>query len=311
MKVRIVCSATSQNFNFSVHQAFIYDQTEAIKAAHPEVEFSYFFIRNGGLKGYLNAYFQLRKAIREEPCSMMHAHVALSGFICSLQFREPFICTFHGSDINKKFTRRLSAWVAFRSKVNVFVSNKLLSKSYYKKRAVVIPCGVDTEVFHPMDKTSCRKKLGLNPDGTYLLFSSAFDNPVKNFPLLQEALSLWEGTPPQVLELKGISRKDVPVWMNAADVCVLTSFSEGSSQFLKEALACNRPVISTPVGDASTLFEQVSNAKITTFAPAALKQDLLELLKTEASNGRECISAYDQKMITQKIYDLYNAISLF
>lgn len=308
MKVRIVCSGNIPDFKFEVHQAFIYDQVESIKKLDKQIEFDYFFISKGGVSGYLKAWKQLRLELRNNPCHTIHAHGGLSAFIAGLQFKEPVISTFHGSDINQPKIRLISGLAAGLSKISIFVSRALKNKAIIKGNSVVIPCGVDLNLFKPMDKTSCRDALGLSQNKKYVLFSSSFDNPVKNYPLLREAISFFKNEVPEVLELKGLRREEIPLYMNAADVCVLCSFTEGSPQFIKESMACNRPIVATPVGDIIELFGDTANCKTTTFEARDLFEKIKSLFLENKSNGRDRMKHYEQEKIASQIVNHYKKI---
>lgn len=308
MNVRIVCSGNQPDFDFKIHQAFIYDQVEAIASANPSIKFSYFFIRQKGAWGYLKEYKRFRVFIKENPCDLTHAHFGLAALLAVMQRKEPVIATFHGSDINNSKTRIISAVVNLLARASIFVSDGLKKKALTSVRSYVIPCGVDLSLFFPRDRNACCEELGLDPEKKYLLFASHFDNPVKNYKLLEEALITWDGDKPNVLELKNRTRAEVPILMNAADVCVLTSFSEGSPQFIKEALACNRPVMATDVGDISELIKGAENCRIVTFEPENVRQAIVLFLEQKASNGRKNMERFDNRVVAALVSDVYKSI---
>ncbi|MEY4109993.1 MAG: hypothetical protein RLZZ46_347 [Bacteroidota bacterium] len=308
MKVKIICSGNTPGFDFKKHQAFIYDQTEAIKSINNAVDFSFFFINGKGWKGYLRELKRLKKEIENSPCDIIHAHFGLACFFATLQSKVPVVSTFHGSDINNKIIKWFSAIASLRSHASIFVSNKLKNKAVIKKNPHVIPCGVDTNLFRPLDKTECRRMLNLDPSKKYILFSSAFSNPVKNFELLKSAINIWGPNPPEVLELWNKAREEVPLWMNAADLCVLTSFSEGSPQFIKEALACNRPLLATDVGDISEVFHEVNNAIIVNFDAENVRAAIQKLLSVTQSDGRGKMSHFDHLETARKILAVYKKV---
>lgn len=294
------------NFNFEIHQAFIFDQVESIKRCDKSITFEYFFISKGGFSGYFNAWKRLLAEQKRNPCDVIHAHGGLAAFISVMQFKERVIATFHGSDINLPQSRLISGLAASLSKTSIFVSEGLKKKALFQGNAAVIPCGVDLEMFKPRDKTTCRKSLGLDENNKYILFSSSFDNPVKNFGLLKQALEIWGNDAPQVLELKGVRREMVSIYMNAADVCVLCSFTEGSPQFIKESMACNKPIVATNVGDIVELFGESANCKITTFDASDLLEKLKSLIKEKESNGRSRMEQYELGKIASEIIFQYN-----
>jgi glycosyltransferase involved in cell wall biosynthesis len=308
MKIKIVCSGNTPDFDFKKHQAFIYDQVEAVKNLDTEIKFDYFFISGKGWKGYLSEFKRLKREINQHPCDIIHAHFGLACFLASLQRRVPVVSTFHGSDINHRVVRWLSGIASMLSSASVFVSKKLMEKALVAKNPFIIPCGVDLSLFKPIDKDTCRKTLKLEKNKKYLLFSSAFTNPVKNYQLLKTALENWGDSPPEVLELWNRSREEVPLWMNAADICVLTSISEGSPQFIKESLACNRPVIATDVGDISEVFQGVDNAIIVNFEAPSVQTAIRKLLPENKSNGRSKMTHFDHLQTARKIIAVYKSL---
>ena len=182
-------------------------------------------------------------------CVVVHAHYSLSGLLANLQRCVPVVTTYHGSDINKKnvlpfskMTMRFSAW-------NIFVSQKTLTIAKPKKRFSLLPCGIDISESQLTEKTVARQRMGMSLTKKYILFAGAFDNRVKNAPLAIEATSLIHEDNVELLELKGYKRDEVTLLMCAADVFLMTSFSEGSPQVIKEALACGCPIVSVDVGD--------------------------------------------------------------
>lgn len=264
-KVLIVCSGNAPNFQLEADQAFIYDQVNAISKNYPEINFDYFFIQGKGIKGYLSNFQRLKRQIKAQKFDVIHAHFGLAGLLANLQRSVPVICTFHGSDINILKNRIVSALATILSRQTIFVSDKLYRKAIFKKNKNIIPCGVDFEIFKPLNKELAKQRMNLNSSKNYILFSSSFSNKIKNYQLLKEARGLLKNRNIEILELKGYSREEVALLLNAADICVMTSFSEGSPQFIKEALACNCPIVSTNVGDVQEVFGNTKGCYITTY----------------------------------------------
>jgi glycosyltransferase involved in cell wall biosynthesis len=113
-----------------------------------------------------------------------------------------------------------------------------------------------------MDKTKARKQLNWDAKKKYILFGGAFDNLRKNYPLLKQAVDILNHTPYTIhhtqdiicIEMKGLSRAECVLRMNACDLFALPSHSEGSPQALKEAMACNCPCLATDIADVKYLF---------------------------------------------------------
>jgi teichuronic acid biosynthesis glycosyltransferase TuaC len=130
-----------------------------------------------------------------------------------------------------------------------------------RRRALVLPCGVDMERFRPLPRAQARAELGLDPDRPYLLFPADPARGVKRFDrarmLTREATHAGGTTPTgdvavteetTLLTLGGIDPERVPLWINAANVVVVPSEQEGFGLAVLEALACDVPVLATPVG---------------------------------------------------------------
>ena len=107
----------------------------------------------------------------------------------------------------------------------------------------ILPCGVDLTRFHPIPRAEARERLGLDPDGPYLLFPHDTSRPLKRFDRAQEAA----GDVP-LLTLGGVPAEEVPYWINAANAVIVPSQDEGMGLAVIEASACDVPAFGTPVG---------------------------------------------------------------
>ena len=310
MKVLIVCSGNIENFSFEKHQAFIYDQVNAIKRFNGKVQFDYFFIQGKGIIGYLKNLSRLRAKLKSQKFDLIHSHFALSALFSNLQRKVAVLSTFHGSDINLKKNRIISAVVELLSKETIYVSEKLYDKSIFKGRKNIIPCGVDLDIFIPLNFDEAVVKSGLNGHKKYILFSSSFDNPVKNSVLAKEALTIINDPQIELLELKGFSRREVAALMSAVSLSLLTSFSEGSPQFIKEAMACNSPIVATNVGDIKDVIAKTEGCYLANFEAVDLAEKIkLALLFPHKTNGRNNIQNFDNQLIAKKVYSIYHKIS--
>lgn len=302
MNVLIVCSG-----NYNVISPFVLDQNAALSKLG--VTFSYFMIKGKGPFGYLKNIFKLRRMIGATQPDLIHAHYGLSGLLAVMQRLSPVVITFHGTDINSRILRFLSGLAMLGARQSIFVSESLKMKMKMQlATSAIIPCGIDLDVFKPMDKAEARQKFGLHPHKKYILFASAFDNPVKNYPLAKAAVDMLNDGDVELLELKGCSRKEVSLLLNAADVALLTSFSEGSPQFIKEALGCNRPVVATDVGDIKD-YLPAEGCYMTSYDPADVAEKLrLAINYKEPVKGRDEVRRFDNNLIAAAVYDIYSKI---
>lgn len=305
MKVLIVCSGNSGTI-----APFIQEQADAL--INEGVKVHFFLIKGKGIIGYLENYKRYKATIKNYKPDLIHSHYGLSGLFASLQFKIPVITTFHGSDINNKYIFIFSKIAMLLSSHNIFVSQFLQNKVKIKRKSFVIPCAVDLNLFFPQDKNKCREILSLDLQKKYILFSSSFSNVVKNYPLASKAISLLRYKESvELLELKDFNREQVCLLMNAVDISLMTSISEGSSQFVKEAMACNCPIVSTDVGDVRQNIKNLEGSYITSFEPEDVAKNLdMALQFGKRTMGRERIFelGLDIKTVTQNIISIYEKV---
>ena len=307
MRVLIVCSGNAENFDFRIHQAFIYEQIEAVKKNY-NVEYDTFFIKGRGVSGYLKNLPAMNSKIKRYLPDIVHAHFGLSGLLACLQRKAPVVVTFHGSDGHVPQIRLLSKIASRLSQINIFVSSVIQKFIYENNRDSIIPCGIDLDIFHPINMKIAREKLNMDNAKKYILFSSGFDNQVKNSPLAFSAVEKIE-LKCELIELKNKSREEVNLLLNACDLLLLTSFSEGSPQIIKEAMACNCPIVATDVGDIKEVIGKTDGCFITSFEPEDVAEKIkLALDFNKRTNGRERIQDFDNNKIAQKILDVYQMV---
>ena len=299
--MRILIVARCKNGRYA---PFITEQVDAIKKLG--VECQYFGVDGKGIAGYLRQLPKLRNAIREFQPDIIHAHYGLCGLLANYQRRIPVVTTYHGSDINAPSVLRFSKKSIRRSRFNIFVSQKNVDIARPQKDFALIPCGIDLEDYPVMDKADARRQMGLNPTGKYVLFAGAFDNPVKNAPLAQAAMALIPEA--ELLELKGFSRSQVATLMQAVDAFLMTSFTEGSPQVIKEALACGCPIVSVDVGDVRERTEGIEGCFISDRDPEDLARSIRQALDFGGrTNGRQVIekNSLSNDVIAARIISVY------
>ena len=288
---------------------FIKDQADALIKAGCVIDF--FGVKNKGLVGYLKNLRKLLQKIKVFQPQIIHAHYGLCGLLANLQRKVPVVTTYHGSDINNKKILKFSKIAIFLSKFNIFVSQKNIDIAKPQKNYALIPCGVDTELFKPMNQVDCRAKFDFKDDENLVLFSSSFDNKVKNSALAKAAISQLNNV--KLIELTGFSRQDVALLMNAVDAVLMTSFTEGSPQFIKEAMAVNCPIVSVDVGDVKKVIENVNNCYIATYETNDVAEKLKKCLNNaERTNGHEILlqKKLDNKTVAAKISEIYASATL-
>lgn len=303
MKILIVCSKNSGKI-----APFILEQANSLLNCGLDIDF--FTVEQKGWIGYIKSRKSLLQKIAMFKPDILHAHYGLSGLLANLQRRVPVVTTYHGTDINNDRIFKFSKVAILLSKYNIFVSAKNVEKSNVSKNYALIPCGVDTTTFKPQEIIECRKKLRLDLNKKYVLFAGSFNNQVKNPALALQAVAQLNDV--ELIELKGYSREDVSVLMNAVNVCLMTSFTEGSPQFIKEAMACGTPIVTVNVGDVK---EVIANTEGCYVCDTYHIEEIVDKLRrtlhfNRRTNGRDEILTLglDLKTTAEKILTLYNKL---
>jgi len=302
MRILFVYSGNSNSSD-----TFIIEQLNALK--EKEIEIHCYQIKGKGLFRYLKSITPLRNEIVLIRPEIIHAHYGLTGLLCHLAHRKtPIITTFHGSDIHISWVRILSYITMLLSNYNVFVSEYLVKILKPRKKFSVIPCGIDLDLFYPLDKNDSRDKLNLPLNSKLVIFSSSFNNKIKNSQLALRAINKL-GNNYKLIELKGYTREEVNLLVNAADVALLTSIAEGSPQFIKEAMACNCPIVSTNVGDVNEMIKNIEGCYICSFEV----DDVIEKIEKAFSFGkrtiaRNSINRFNNELIADQLILIYKAI---
>jgi glycosyltransferase involved in cell wall biosynthesis len=299
--MRVLIVARCKNGRYA---PFITEQVDAIKKQG--VECQYFGVDGKGIAGYLRQIPKLRKAIREFRPDIIHAHYGLCGLLANYQRRIPVVTTYHGSDINDPRVLRLSRKSIRRSSFNIFVSQKNVDIARPQKDFALIPCGISLEDYPIIDKADARQQMGLSQAGKYVLFAGAFDNPVKNASLAKAAMEFVPDA--ELLELKGFFRPQVAALIQAVDAFLMTSFTEGSPQVIKEALACGCPIVSVDVGDVRERTEGIEGCFISDRDPEDLARSIRQALDFDVrTNGRQAIekNGLSNDVIAARIISVY------
>ncbi|HEV2198915.1 MAG TPA: glycosyltransferase [Bryobacteraceae bacterium] len=237
----------------------------------------------------------------------------------------PLVITYQGSDLNPVpgnaaerlracLGRGLSQIAALAAAQIVCVSGPLKRRLLWRReRAVVLPTGVDAEIFYPQSRAEARLRLGWEEDCPVILFNSGNGARVKRLDLAQAAVARAQRKRPEVrLEvLDGrLAPELVPSLMNAADCLLLTSDAEGSPTVVQEALASNLPIVSVDVGDVREWFQNVRRARVVERDPEALAEALLELLaQPERSDGRRKLDQFSTHGIATELSRIYRRLA--
>lgn len=224
---------------------------------------------------------------------LVHASYGLTAPPAVLQPKHPTVLTLWGSDVMGTYgpVSNLCA----RHADEVIVMSAGMAEELGQP-CTILPHGIDTDRFEPMDRSEARAELGWDDDRHQVLFPYGPDRPIKDYPRAERVVAAARRRLEAPIELRtvtGVAHDRMPVYMNAADALLLTSEREGSPNSVKEALACNLPVVATDVGDVALRLRDVDPSVVSRHDDD-LVDGLVEILSAgERSNGRRVAGAVD------------------
>ena len=287
------------------------------------VELDYFLLKEGGIRGYLKAIFELKKYLKNHKIDIIHAHYGYCGIVSHFaRTSERLVVSFMGSELlGQKVSGKNISGILFRNLNNllcryydhVIVKSAEMLKYLDKENNnySVIPNGVSFDKFYPMDQSVAREHLGYELDEIIIIFPA---NPIraeKNYSLAEEAINLLKREV-RLVTFVNIPNQDLVYYYNACDLVLFTSIYEGSPNVIKEALACNCRILSTPCGDVPEVIADSVGADLISYKHKEVAEALIRALSSDdIPNGRETISHLRDDVIAEKIIKIYNTIRGF
>lgn len=268
---------------------------------------------------YAYAVWQVfRKTLRGQ-FDIVHGHYGLWCLAGSMQWTTPVVASFLGDDLlgtpdgngkcseKSMFVVRVSRWLARRVSA-VIVKSPEMKGAARRLDSFVIPNGVDFELFRPRSRTEAREALGWEQEQAYVLFANDPGIPRKNYALAQAAVERLKdrGIEAELVVANGLPQATVVQYINASNVLILPSLSEGSPNIVKETMACNVPVVATNVGDVVDVIGKTKGCAVCPFDADALADALTEAIEhTEPTTGRADIQHLDLHLVAQRVIGVY------
>lgn len=301
---------------------FIYSQIQSLN--EQGIQADVIVIKGRGILKYLQGIFELKSKLKNNNYSLIHAHYMYVGWIAKLASELPLIISFMGNDVfgdvsgeNKykfasKFLHRfLSNILLSRSSFGIVKSNSLAMEFKNKTKVEIIPNGVNMNIFFPRSDIK-KPDLGLSDTCRYILFAGTPERKEKRYELAWKAFKKLKDKIPdtELIYLQKKSPQEVALYLNTCDCLLLTSVHEGSPNIVKEALACNLPVVSVSVGDVSEQISGISNCYIANANPDDLAEKLYKVLSQsdKAKGGCEKMKSISLENIAVRIINVYNHI---
>ena len=229
--------------------SFVRDQVNALRRIEG-VQVEVFAFAPGGAGAYISAAQTLRRGHRTERYDVVHAHFGLTAWPAFAASGKAHAVTLHGTDLvhprSRKITVAALPFLDLVATVSETLATQVPQRIVRGHRAV-LPTGVDIERFRPMPRGEARATLGLEPAGRYLLFPADPTRPEKRH---DRALRVAADTQAELITLGNVDPAEMPAYVNAANAVLVPSERESFGLAVLEALACNIPVLATPVGIA-------------------------------------------------------------
>jgi glycosyltransferase involved in cell wall biosynthesis len=306
-----------------VYGIFVKRQMESLREFGVHVDVAYIRGKRSPLAYPLAAASLARRSRRlARRYRLVHVHAGETGLAARFLAGIPMLISYCGDDllgdpradgrlrprsvvrsfVLRQYARTFSATITKSREMQDALPRKVA------RRNLVLPNGVDTDLFRPMDRAACRRQLGWEADERVALFVGNPEIERKRYWLADAARALAEAElgPIRLHVATTVTPDEVPVLMNAADVLLFPSSLEGSPNTVKEALMCDLPVIASAVGDIPELLEGVEPSWLcepTTDAYAAALTGALR--EPRRSNGRAGAQHLSSRAVAARLFDLY------
>ena len=300
---------------------FIKRQAEFLQAAGVDVDV-FHFKGAGNPWNYVKAWVHARRRMAAGGYDLVHAQFGQSGLL-ALPKRLPLVVTFRGDDLqgiedaNGRLTlggrllKLASQAVARCANAAIVVSEHMRAFVHPSVRVHVIPSGLDLSLFRLIPQDEARRHLGATQGARMVLFAGDPALARKRYSLARAAVDILnQSLPTELVVAWGAPHTEIPYFMNACDALVFTSMQEGSPNVVKEALACNLPVVSVPVGDVAMRLRGVAGCELCTDdRPATIAAALERVLRRgQRVAGREAVQDLDERTLTQEVLAIYRSV---
>lgn len=306
MRVLFVCSGNKKNGQPGV---VVNNQAKSIVENGVEVDF--YLITGKGVKGYLKSVKPLIKVLKENKYGVVHSHFSLSAFVTSFALirmrNKPIrhVVSLMGSDaLLKGWKRRLTRYFNNSNWNVTIVKSESMAKDLNLKNYNVIPNGVNTNILKPQENTSFAKGI---------LFAADPKRESKNFQLAKKAFELIDDKSIELKVIYNVPHNEVVQAINQSECVLLTSKWEGSPNIIKEAMACNRPIVATKVGDVPWLLKDLEGCFLVDQNPKDVASKISDAIRfnsnKSATKGRERIQELElsSDQVARKIISLYRS----
>jgi len=285
--------------------SFVRDQVGALRELRElEVELFEFPPGPPALAG---AARELRRRYARQRLDVVHAHFGLSAWPALAVPARVRALTVHGTDVRHPLTRQATRAVLplvdLLGAASPALARELPGRAA-RARAQVLPCGVDVSRFRELPRERARHRLGLDPARPHLLFAADPGRPEKRYDRARAVAG-----EARLLTLGGVPPSEVPTWINASNAVLVPSAREGFGLAVLEALACNVPVLATPVGIHREVLQDLPGALCADFEEGRWREALAPLLAQPDPRvaGRPRAERYSTRRMAERVAESWHA----
>jgi len=289
--------------------------------------------------GYIPFYLDSLRLARDPAVDILQAHYIPHSSLVPwlLKGKRPLVIKFHGDDgrifpfqnpLYRAITRSMMHRSDFILTASEEIRRRLITLGADPGRITAISSGVDTGRYLPMDPEACRIAWDLPLDRPIALFLGRL-HPWKGVNEMIRAagehpdcLFVLAGPgrvpdhPPNCRFTGMIQPQSVVSLINAADMGILPSYTEGISNFLMECLSCSLPVIATDVGGTPEVVRHMATGILIPPRDAGALSAAIRWMKDNPSErvrmgkkGREDVAErYDEGVLIDRMIHIHRRL---
>jgi glycosyltransferase involved in cell wall biosynthesis len=274
-----------------------------------------------GEADYFLARRRIARLVRTQQPDLIHCHFGYTPLAAAFLGR-PYLVTLCGDDVNGESDGR--GGITLKSRLGILVTQlfalaaaRVIVKSAAmrnrlwpaaRRKAELVPNGVDEELFHPLPRREARQRLGIGEHALVLAFVNSGGQATKRLDLAaatRDAL-VGRGRAAQLLVAERIPPAEMPWYYGAADCLLMTSDLEGSPNCVKEALACGVPVVSVPVGSVPELIDTPTRGRVVARDPAQLADAVDAVVRSQPPTRPSLLpDALRAASVAQRLLGIY------
>lgn len=243
-----------------------------------------------------------------------------TGLLVAISVSVPRVVIYRGSDLNPspseswlyQFLQHAASHCAsFLVDGIICVSYELANRLWVDKPCLISPDPTSLDIFRPMNSDNCRAKLGWDLNKPVAIFVGYGGRKGKGLEMarkVQQEITDNCGEVQLKLLIDRIPLEQMPIYLNAADCLLFLSDFEGSPNLIRDACACNLPIVTVPVGDVREVLKDVVPSKIVDRNIDTITEQVINITKLrKRTNGREHVLKYSPSVIASKHIDFYSS----